>query len=96
MANRSQLPQAWRESGLSQRAFCAREGVSLATFSYWRSKELRRAADSAAAATPTFTEVVVEPRAGTPNASAGAIEIVYPDGTRVRIPVPRGSGRERC
>ena len=96
MANRSHLPQAWRESGLSQRAFCEREGVSLATFSYWRNKELRRAADSAAESAPTFTEVVVDPHASIPTASVGAIEVTYPDGTRVRIPVPSAAARPPC
>lgn len=40
MANLSHLPAAWRKSGLTQQAFCDQEGISLATFSYWRGKEL--------------------------------------------------------
>lgn len=26
----------WQSSGLSQRAYCAREGLALSTFDYWR------------------------------------------------------------
>lgn len=93
MANLSHLPQAWRESGLSQRAFCEREGINLATFSYWRAKELReqQRGDRPAA----FTEVIVEPRRGEPD-EARAIEITYPDGTRVRIPVPATVRSAQC
>jgi len=88
MANLSHLPAQWRTSGLTQQAFCDREGISLATFSYWRGKELRgELASNSASATivqqPQFTEVVVE---ATPPASR-AIEIVLPEGTVVRIPI---------
>ena len=96
MANLSHLPQAWRESGLSQRAFCKREGISLATFSYWRRKELRGAADAPAAPAPAFTEVVVEPRLNVAPASTSSIEVTFPDGTRVRIPVPASSSAPAC
>ena len=85
MANLSHLPRAWRESGLSQRAFCKREGISLATFSYWRQKELRGLAT--APAESAFTEVVVEPPRPA-YAEDRVIEVTFPDGTRVRIPVP--------
>ena len=62
MANLSHLPQAWRESGLSQRAFCEREGINLTTFSYWRAKELR---DERRDVRPAaFTEGIVETRRG--------------------------------
>ncbi len=85
MANLSHLPEQWRQSGLSQQAFCDREGVKLATFTYWRAKELdaqRKATDP----TPltTFTEVRLEK----PDAPERCIEITYPDGTHVRIPLP--------
>ena len=41
MAIQSRLPEQWRKSGLSQRKCCERKGISLATFPYWRSKDLR-------------------------------------------------------
>lgn len=95
MANLSHLPQAWRESGLSQRAFCKREGISLATFSYWRQKELRRAAEAPTDPAPAFTEVVVEPPRLT-YADDRVIEVTYPDGMRVRIPVPAPPAPSAC
>ena len=95
MANRSHLPQAWRESGLSQRAFCEREGVSLATFSYWRQKELL-GGEGAPAPAPAFTELVVDNANGPSLAPAVAIEVTYPDGTRVTIPVPSAAARPPC
>ncbi len=93
MANLSHLPDAWRQSGLSQRAFCEREDISLATFSYWRGKELR--GEQQAASAPAFTEVIVQPQCRAPG-EAPAIEITYPDGTRVRIPTPTLSSPVRC
>lgn len=90
MANLSHLPAQWRQSGLSQRAFCEREGVRLATFSYWRTKELQTPPPKPSATAPAanaFTEVRVEPNRR-PAANAPAIEIHFPDGTRVSIPLP--------
>ena len=88
MANLSHLPALWRKSGLSQREFCKREHIRLATFSYWRSKELRQTEAQrlapAAAAAASFTEVVVAAR----RPAAHVIEITYSDGTHVRIPLP--------
>lgn len=81
MANLSHLLEKWRRSGLTQREFCVREGIKLATFCYWRQKELRT--EQSAAPTPSFAELVV--RDAEP---ARAIEITYPDGTHVRIPLP--------
>ena len=85
MANQSKLPEQWRKSGLSQREFCERKGISLATFSYWRSKELRaNGANHDSSAGSAFAEVVVE----RPTDSGRYIEINYPDGTHIRLPLP--------
>jgi len=96
MANLSHLPKEWRESGLTQTEFCKRQGLKLATFSYWRSKELR-ALDQSKHSTrppvsgsgaslikvsPAFSEVVVKDAV-----SANAIEISLPNGTLIRIPL---------
>ena len=40
MANLSHLPECWHQSGLSQRECCEQQGVKLATFLYWRKKEI--------------------------------------------------------
>jgi len=41
--------RSWQTSGLSQRSYCQREGLSFASFDYWRRRA--RTAVSAAAAT---------------------------------------------
>ena len=88
------LVARWQESGETQRRYCDRHGISLSTFSYWRS----RIAREKAAGTPTtgvadrsiapFREVVItdvpersalEPRAG------WSAEIELPNGAVVRI-----------
>jgi len=85
MANLSYLPEQWRNSGLTQREFCDRKGISVATFSYWRGKELRGEIPKSPIAKPSFTEVVVEQ----PTAEQ-VIEISFSNGTTVRIPMPIG------
>ena len=49
---------AWAASGVSQRAYCARHGLSLAAFGYWRTR-IREVP----AAAPTFVPVVIDPPA---------------------------------
>jgi len=88
MANLSHLPAAWRKSGLTQQAFCDQQGISLATFSYWRGKELRGELDTIASLQPLrpeFTEVRVQQVV--PDEQPPAIEITLADGTHIRIPM---------
>jgi transposase-like protein len=59
----------YRSSGLTQRAFCEAEGLSVSTFQNW----LKHRAGG------VFTEVVSERRATT------CVELMFPDGTAVRI-----------
>jgi hypothetical protein len=49
--------QAWAESGLSQRAYCARYRLSYAAFGYWR----KRVNAAPAAPMPAFVPAVIEP-----------------------------------
>jgi len=49
-----ELVAQWRSSGLSQRAFCAKQGVAYSTFSVWAHGKRGRAAAKAAA---SFLEV---------------------------------------
>ena len=97
MADLSHLPAAWRRSGLSQRAFCERDGIKLATFSYWRAKERRGELPGRSSVTPAapgrlapslLPVVVAEAPPAPPTPTPPAIEIHYPDGTRVTIPFP--------
>ena len=74
-----------RESEVSDREFCRREGVSLATFRWWRSR-LRSGKDLAEGSDrPSFLPVTV--RASRPAVSeAGAVEIlIQGDECRARM-----------
>ncbi len=48
---------AWQTSGLSQRAYCERQGLSYSAFGYWRS----RVKGAAPPPPPAFVPVLVEP-----------------------------------
>lgn len=41
---------AWSASGLTRSAFCAREGLNLSTFDYWRRRQLAGASEAKGAA----------------------------------------------
>src|SRR5262245_27592812 len=68
----------WRASGLSVRAFCARHGLSTASFYSWRRVLERRAAEE-----PAFVPVRVV--ADAVPAQASALEVVLVGGRAVRI-----------
>ncbi|MEO7701247.1 MAG: hypothetical protein ABIZ04_18645 [Opitutus sp.] len=71
---REGLVRAYRESGLTQKAFAAREGVRYSTFVSWIQETKR-----SPSARPTFAEVSL------PGPAFGAaLEIVLPDGVVVR------------
>lgn len=75
---------AWAESGLSQRAYCARHGLSYAAFGYWRN----RVHETPAAPAPAFVPVVIEPpEAAVPRSPAGGtgLEIRLPHGRTVVV-----------
>lgn len=74
-AEREALVRAYRESGLTQKAFAGREGVKYSTFVSWV-QDAKRAMGPVA---PKFAEVSV---AGRP--LGAAIEIALADGTVVR------------
>jgi len=67
----------WERSGQSQREFCAKRGVALSSFQWWRAK-LRRA--EAAQAMP-FVPLALS---ATP-AAAAAIEVELRSKTRLRL-----------
>ena len=71
---REALLRAYRESGLTQKAFAAREGIKLWTFVSWV-----QAANRLPRTVPTFAELRVANRA-----VSAAVEIVLPDGVVVR------------
>ena len=69
--------EAWQRSGLSQREFCAKRGLALSTFQWWRAK-LRRAE-----ATGTVAPFV--PLTLSAPAPAAAIEVELRSKTRLRL-----------
>ncbi len=73
---REALVRAYRESGLTQKAFAAREGVKYSTFVSWVQDAKRRSVEPSV---PRFAEVSMAARPLT-----GAIEIALPDGIVVR------------
>lgn len=105
MADLSSLPAQWRRSGLSQRAFCEHHDVPLATFAYWRAKELRAERAAQRSSHPgesgasleeviterAFTEVIVEGPATSGPAMSG-LAAVAPRGTpAIEVTFPDGT-----
>lgn len=70
---------AWRDSGLSQAAYCRRQDVSLPCFGYWRGKLGTVPPPSAPALLP-----IVVPEM---SRSVDLIEVDLPNGLQVHLPV---------
>lgn len=70
--------QSWERSGQTRAAFCRSRGLNLHTFDYWR-----RALRSASTA---LVPVVVTPRDDARSRCEAAIEVMLPDGIRLRVP----------
>lgn len=66
----------WRSSGLTQTAYCRQQGLSIASFGYWR-RVLGKAAASSALVPIVIAEV---------SAADTAIEVQLPNGLRARLP----------
>jgi hypothetical protein len=60
---------AWQSSGLSQRAYCQREGLSFSAFGYWRS----RVKAMGQAPLPAFMPVLIEAPAVKAEEAEGAV-----------------------
>lgn len=72
--------EGWAASGLSQRAYCARHGLSYSAFGYWRN----RVKAEPAAPTLAFVPVIAEPPAGA--AAVPAPEPAVPEvGIEIRL-----------
>jgi hypothetical protein len=72
--------RAWERSGQTRAAFCRSRGLNVHTFDYWR-----RALRSASTA---LVPVVVSKEVA-PSVVDAVIEVMLPDGIRLRV--PRGS-----
>ena len=78
--------EAWAVSGLSQRAYCARHGLSYAAFGYWRN----RVKEKPAVPTPAFVPVVVEPPAEATASVMASVPISPGSGAGIEIRLARG------
>ena len=77
---REQLLAAFRESGLTRRAFAQREGIRYTTFCNWTQGGAKRAsAEMSAMSAVRFAEVALPVSAG-----SSGIEVRLADGTTVR------------
>ena len=70
--------RSWERSGQTRAAFCRLRGLNLHMFDYWR-----RALRSASTA---LVPVVVAPREAARPVFDAVIEVVLPDGIRLRVP----------
>ncbi len=71
----SALVAEWQAGGLSQKEFCGRHDIKLATFAYWRKK--------------CKTEELTSPEIGFHEIlplTSGQVEIRYPNGVVVSLP----------
>jgi hypothetical protein len=77
---------AWQSSGLSQRAYCQREGLSFSAFGYWRSRMNATPATPAA----TFVPLLIE----APAVKAEEAEVAVGSGSPAPISPGLGAGVE--
>jgi len=84
-----QVVRRWRRSGLGVRAFCAAEGLAEPSFYAWRRQLARRDQEAATDVAPQFVPVHVRPDVAASASLADvapAIDIVLPNGRRLRVP----------
>lgn len=74
--------EAWKESGLSQRGYCKREGIAVSTLQWW----CRRLRERDPAEAPRLVPVAV---AAIPDVPDEPIEVVLLSGRRLRLAAPR-------
>ena len=74
--------ESWKASGLSQRAYCEREAISVSSLQWW----LRRSRAVERPSTPSFVPVEVSVREA---ACTEPIEVVLLSGRRLRLAAPR-------
>lgn len=64
----------WRESGLKKKEYCQQQGISMSTFGYWITRINQNKGKG-------FVPLVPPDKADT-----SCIEIIYPNGIRLRLP----------
>lgn len=76
----------WSTSGLTVREFCRRQGVTEASFHFWKRELQARDVALAVSAKPTFVPVTVMPAATIP------VEVRCPTGHVVMVPLDGVAG----
>lgn len=82
--------QRWRESGLTQAAYCLQHDLNRHTLTYW-SWRLRREAETARdvqEATPALLPI----RVAAPAAPSTGIALAWPSGLRLQLPEATDAG----
>jgi transposase len=74
--------EGWRSSGLSQRAYCAREGIAVSTLQLWLRRERAKGIEA-----PRFVPITVEAPAVAQYDEP--LEVVLLSGRRLRLAAPR-------
>lgn len=68
--------EEWESTDESREIFCKRHDVPISTFSYWRTRYAKsRHADQS----PKFVKLTPEP-------PSSDLEIIYPNGVKIRLP----------
>ncbi len=74
--------EEWRQSGLTQTAYCANHGLHIKAFGRWRSKTR----DAAQAGNTSLTLIPISVAA---SVSDGVVQIHSPGGWRIELPAVR-------
>ena len=77
--------QRWRESGLTQAAYCQQHDLNRHTLTYW-SWRLRREAETARDL-PQATPALVPIRVAAPVATSLDLVLAWPSGLRLQLPI---------
>lgn len=80
------LIELWEQSGQRQSDFCTSQGISLASFGYWRTKWLASSQSEAVSevSAPLFIPVPKQDEA--PSPPVPTYEIIYLNGVRLSLP----------
>lgn len=73
------LVELYRQSGKSRRAFCLEHGLNPSTFRYWVRRDQKKPEPSGGGFLPV--------NVSGPAFKAGSVEICYPNGVRISVPI---------
>ena len=77
---REQYLRLWRQSGLSQVAFCEQIGISIKTFGKWTSQPSTQPKQKSIQLLPVITEETIAP-----NSSCSTFDLIFPSGIHCQI-----------